>query len=61
MHPYLIVPILACLLSGATALALWMQDPGNRRIRPIVGVGLCGAFWAFCEIGWNQATNPAPQ
>jgi signal transduction histidine kinase len=59
MHPYLVVPIVACVLSGATALALWMQDPGNRRMRPIVGVGLCCAFWAFCEIGWNQAGDPA--
>ncbi len=54
-HLYVMVPILACTVSGATALALWMRDPGNRRVWPIVGVNACAAFWALCEIAWAVA------
>ncbi len=55
MHFYVLVPILACTISAATALAVWTRDPGNRRVWPIVGVSACAAFWAFCEIAWNVA------
>jgi signal transduction histidine kinase len=58
MHWYVIVPILACTLSAATALAVWTRDPGNRRVWPIVGVSACAAIWAFCEIAWNVAATP---
>ena len=34
------VPILACTVSGAAALALWTRDPGNPRVWPIVGVNV---------------------
>jgi signal transduction histidine kinase len=58
MHWYVIVPILACTLSAATALAVWTRDPGNRRVWPIVGVSACAAVWAFCEIAWHVAATP---
>jgi len=58
MHPYVVVPILACTVSAATALAVLLRDPGNRRVWPIAGVSACAAIWAFCEIGWNLATSP---
>jgi hypothetical protein len=58
MQGYVVVPILACTLSEATALAVWTRDPGNRRVWPIVGVSACAAIWAFCEIAWNVATTP---
>jgi signal transduction histidine kinase len=57
MHPYVVVPIIACTLSGATALAVWTRDPGNRRVWPIAGVSACAAIWAFCEIAWNVASG----
>jgi signal transduction histidine kinase len=58
MHWYVVVPILACTLSAATALAVWTRDPGNRRVWPIAGVSGCAAIWAFCEVAWNVAATP---
>src|SRR5262245_57744756 len=58
MHGYVVVPLLACTLSAATALAVWTRDPGNRRVRPIVGVSTCAALWSFCEIAWHVAATP---
>ena len=55
MHLYVLVPILACTLSAATALAVVTRDPGNRRVWPIASVSACAALWAFCEIAWNVA------
>jgi signal transduction histidine kinase len=55
MHWYVLVPILACTVSAATALSVWTRDPGNRRVWPIAGISACGAFWAFCEIAWQVA------
>jgi two-component system, NtrC family, sensor kinase len=53
MHFYVVVPILACIISAATALTVWTRDPGNRRVWPIAGMSACGAIWAFCEIVWQ--------
>src|SRR5512134_3918801 len=58
MQGYVVVPILACTLSAATALAVWTRDPGNRRVWPIAGVSACAALWAFCEIAWHVAPTP---
>jgi signal transduction histidine kinase len=58
MHWYVVVPILACTLSAATALTVWTRDPGNRRVWPIAGVSACAAVWAFCEIAWHVAATP---
>jgi signal transduction histidine kinase len=53
MHFYVVVPILACIISAATALTVWTRDPTNRRVWPIAGMSACGAVWAFCEILWQ--------
>jgi len=55
MHPYVVVPILACTLTAATAVAVWTRDPGNRRVAPIAAVSALASVWAFCEIAWNLA------
>jgi signal transduction histidine kinase len=57
MHPYVVVPILACALTAATAIAVWTRDPGNRRVWPIASVSGLASVWAFCEIGWNLAPD----
>jgi hypothetical protein len=54
---YVAVPLLACVLSAATALALFSRDPSNRRAWPIAGVSACAAFWAFCEVAWQVAAT----
>jgi two-component system, NtrC family, sensor kinase len=53
MHSYVVVPVLACIISAATALTVWTRDPQNRRVWPIAGMSACGAIWAFCEIMWQ--------
>jgi signal transduction histidine kinase len=58
MHAYVLVPILACTISAATALTVWSRDPGNRRVWPITGVSALAAVWAFCEIAWHVADTP---
>jgi signal transduction histidine kinase len=55
MHPYVVVPILACTLTAATALAVWTRDPANRRVWPIASVSGFASVWAFCEVVWNLA------
>jgi signal transduction histidine kinase len=57
MHPYVVVPILACTLTAATALAVWTRDPANRRVWPIASVSGLASVWAFCEIPWNLAAH----
>ncbi|MEN8182855.1 MAG: ATP-binding protein [Myxococcota bacterium] len=57
MHPYVVVPILACTLTAATAVAVWTREPGNRRIWPIAMVSALASVWAFCEIGWQLAPD----
>ena len=58
MHWYVVVPILACTISAATAVTVLMRDPGNRRVWPIAGVSALAAVWAFCEIAWHVAATP---
>jgi len=55
MHPYVVVPLLACVLTAATAIAVWTRDPWNRRVWPMAGVSALASIWAFCEVGWNLA------
>ena len=57
MHPYVVVPILACTLTAAAAIAVWTRDPANRRVWPIASVSGLASVWAFCEIAWNLVGN----
>jgi two-component system NtrC family sensor kinase len=58
MHPYTLVPLAACIASAAIAVSLWLRAPTNRRIYPVVSLGILGAFWALCEVLWSLAPNP---
>jgi signal transduction histidine kinase len=58
MHPYVLIPLTACLASSAIAIALWLRAPANRRILPVVSLTMLGAFWALCEVFWNLTHNP---
>ena len=58
MHPYALIPLVACIASAAIAIALWLRATSNRRILPVVSLVLAGAFWAFCEVLWSLAPNP---
>ena len=58
MHPYALIPLAACIASATIAVSLWLRATSNRRILPVVSLGLLGAFWAFCEVLWSLAPNP---
>jgi PAS domain S-box-containing protein len=57
MHPYIAIPLAACAICSAFAIALLMRDPadpGNRRAALLVSGA---AWWAFCEVLWNLAPD----
>ncbi len=58
MHPYVLIPLAACIASAAIAISLWLRATSNRRILPVVSLGILGAFWALCEVLWSLAPNP---
>jgi len=58
MHPYVLIPLAACIASAAIAVSLWIRAPGNRRVLPLISLGILGAFWALCEVLWNLAADP---
>lgn len=58
MHPYALIPLVACITSATIAVSLWLRATSNRRILPVVSLVLAGAFWAFCEVLWSLAPNP---
>jgi signal transduction histidine kinase len=58
MHPYALIPLAACIVSASIAVSLWLRATSDRRILPVVSLGLLGAFWAFCEVLWSLAPNP---
>jgi signal transduction histidine kinase len=49
---YILIPLLACLASALSALAILLRDPahpGNRVATALVAVP---AFWALCQVLW---------
>lgn len=59
MHPYLIVPMLACVGCAASAGMLFARSTAYGTSRASVQILLGGAFWALCEIAWNTSTDAA--
>ncbi len=53
MHPYLIVPMLACVGCAASAGMLFARSAAYGTSRAAVQILICGAYWALCEIAWN--------
>ena len=58
MHPYALIPLAACITSATIAVSLWLRAPANRRLLPVVWLGILGAFWALCELLWSLAPSP---
>jgi len=58
MHPYVLIPLAACIVSATIAVSLWLRAPANRRVLPVVSMGILGAFWALCEVLYSLAPNP---
>ena len=54
-HPYLLVPLLACVANTALAVFFLTRD-GQRPANRVAGALMVGAsFWAACEVLWNVA------
>ncbi|MBW2314495.1 MAG: hypothetical protein JRH10_09920, partial [Deltaproteobacteria bacterium] len=58
MHPYLIVPMLACVGCAASAGMLFARMAAYGTSRAAAQILVGGAFWAFCEIAWNVSDDP---
>jgi hypothetical protein len=53
MNVYILIPLLACLASALSALAILLRDPvhpGNRVAAALVGGA---AYWALCQVLWT--------
>ena len=59
MSPYVVIPLLSCIVCAMLAAILYTRDrkqPANRLASALMG---CTAFWAFCEVLWNQSSDAA--
>ena len=58
MNLYLALPMIACVSLVALLVSMRARDPHHPVNR--VGAVLMGgaAFWAFCEVLWNSASDP---
>jgi signal transduction histidine kinase len=59
MNAYLAIPLLAAVsltASGSVILMMGIDQRPNRRAAVLV---LATALWAFCEVLWNSASDPA--
>jgi PAS domain S-box-containing protein len=54
-HLILLVSCIACAMSGTSIL---VRDPDEAMNRYASAIVFGGAFWAFCEILWNDTTDP---
>jgi PAS domain S-box-containing protein len=57
MHPYLIVPMLACVGCAASAGMLLARTAAYGTSRAAAQILVGGTFWALCEIAWNLADD----
>ncbi|HKJ24928.1 MAG TPA: ATP-binding protein [Myxococcota bacterium] len=58
MHPYLLVPMLACVGCAASAGMLLARTAAYGTSRAAAQMLVGGAFWALCEVAWNVADDP---
>jgi PAS domain S-box-containing protein len=57
MHPFLLVPLFACLGAAGMAGAIVARDPGQRVNRLVAIVLVCSAWWSLCEVVWGMAES----
>ena len=59
MSLYLIVPLLACVLSAILATTILARSPVDRAHRLAALLVSSATVWAFYEVLWNVQTHPA--
>lgn len=58
MNEYLLLPLISCIACCTLATGIIARDWSRRVSRLGVLVVLCGAWWSFCEVLWNTASDP---
>ena len=57
LNVYVLIPLVACLVSALSALSILLRDPsqpGNRVATALVGGA---AYWALCQVLWTLAPD----
>ncbi len=57
MHPYHVILLIACVAGASLGTSVWMRDTRNKANRLATLLIWGGAYWAFCELLWNQAAD----
>jgi signal transduction histidine kinase len=57
MHPYVAIPLVACIASAMVVVAILNRDRQDRanRLAALLVLGAC--LWSFCEVLWNTASE----
>jgi len=59
MHPYVWIPLVACVGSALTAGLILSRDSASPANRRLALLSACTAFWAMCEVAWNNTDDRA--
>jgi signal transduction histidine kinase len=59
MEYYVLLPLVACVVSAVLATAILTRDSGDPRNRLAALIVSGAAFWALCEVAWNTRSDPA--
>jgi signal transduction histidine kinase len=59
MLPYVLVPLLSCVVCATVATAILIRGPEDTRNRLAATLIAGAGFWAFCEVLWNTSSDPA--
>ena len=58
MHHYVLIPLVACIVSAMLASGLLARNLPDSRNRLAALIVSGAAFWAFCEVLWNTHSDP---
>jgi PAS domain S-box-containing protein len=59
MQPYVLIPLMSCIVSAMLASGILARGHGDPRNRLAALVVSGASFWAFCEVLWNTQSDPA--
>jgi len=55
MDLYLLLPLLSCLMSAASAIVVWLRDPRHPGNRVASLMMAATSYWALCQVMWTHA------
>jgi signal transduction histidine kinase len=59
LDAYLLLPLIACVSSAMLSVAIFARNTAHPTNRLGAALTLGAAFWSFCEVLWNGASDPA--